>query len=122
MENLTLNRMNNDKLYKEAAFVGIALVPMWFAVAQFTTAVKWFPNNSYKQGFDVLLAGALFHLAAEESGLNTYYLTNSHAYDNSFAAQFKDEQLPLDAVVDWLRDAGSVFGLPSHGGRAHAAR
>ena len=114
--------MNHDKLYKEAAFVGIALVPMWYAVAQFTTAVRWFPNSSYKQGFDVLLAGALFHLAAEESGLNAYYLTNSHAYDNSFAAQFKDEHVPLDAVVDWLRDAWSAFGLQSHHNRtAHGA-
>jgi hypothetical protein len=113
---------SHDKLYKEAAFVGIALVPMWYVVAQFTTAVRWFPNSEYKQGFDVMLAGALFHLAAEESGLNTFYLTNSYAYDNSFAAQYKDERLPLDTVVDWLRDAGSAFGLQqSHGRRNNPA-
>ncbi len=105
--------MNHDKLYKEAAFVGIALVPMWYAVAQFTTAVKWFPGNTFKHGFDVFLAGALFHLAAEESGLNTFYLTNSHAYDQSFKAQYKDE-LPLDNALDWLRDAGLAFGLQSN--------
>ena len=102
------------QLYKEAASVGIALVPMWFAVTQFTTAVKWMYDNPYKGAFDVALAGALFHLTAEETGLNTWYLTNSYAHEKSFSSNYKkahhDDPL-LDSSMDWIRGAGSMFGL-----------
>ena len=118
---------SHDKLYKEAAFVGIALVPMWYAVAQFTTAVRWFSNDTsaqvWKSATDVFLAGALFHLTAEESGLNAHYLSNSFAHDKTFAAEYKKDARTqhLDNAVDWLRDAGTAFGLspvPQHAHRS----
>ena len=98
------------QLYKEAAFVGIALVPMWYAVTQLTSAVKLQGPN--KAWIDVALAGILFHLTAEESGLNTYYLTNSYASKKAFADEYKQEDaLDLDGTVDWLHDAGNLFGF-----------
>jgi len=104
-----MKQPSHDKLYKEAAIVGVALVPMWYAVARFTAAVQL--GGSYKALIDVALAGALFHLAAEESGLNTYYLTNSYAHEKAFAAEFKENETCVGSDVDRLRSVGNVFGL-----------
>jgi len=101
------------QLYKEAAFVGIALIPMWFAVAQFTIATKVFSSSpQLKTMIDVAVAGALFHLTAEESGLNHYYLTHSHAYQKSFSAEYKKDELCVDIRADWDGfGTGALFGL-----------
>jgi hypothetical protein len=104
-----MKQPSHDKLYKEAAIVGVALVPMWYAVARFTAAVQL--GGSHKALIDVALAGALFHLAAEESGLNTYYLTNSYAHEKAFAAEFKENETCVGSDVDRLRSVGNVFGL-----------
>jgi hypothetical protein len=105
--------MKESLLYKEAAFVGIALVPMWFAVSQFTLATRVLTGSpQVKTMLDVMIAGALFHLTAEETGLNHYYLTHSYAYEKSFAEEFKDERCPADIRLDWGGiGAGSLFGL-----------
>jgi hypothetical protein len=105
---------DHSQLYKEAGFVGISLVPMWFVVSQFTLATKVLPGSPFKAMLDVAIAGALFHLTAEESGLNHYYLTNSYAYQKSFSAEFKqnDEHCPIDLRMDWSRlGTGGIFGL-----------
>ncbi len=105
---------NHSQLYKEAAFVGISLVPMWFIVAQFTLATRVLSSSpQLKTMFDVALAGALFHLTAEETGLNQYYLTNSYAYEKSFSHEFKkDEHCAVDLRLDWGgAGTGSLFGL-----------
>ena len=105
---------DHSKLYKEAAFVGISLVPMWFVVAQFTLATRVLSNSpQLKAMLDVAVAGALFHLTAEETGLNHYYLTNSYAYEKSFSHEFKkDEHCAVDIRLDWGGvGAGSIFGL-----------
>ena len=85
--------MSHSQLYKEAAIVGVALVPMWLAVAHFTTATSVLTNTpQLKTMLDVAIAGALFHLAAEESGLNHYYLTHSYAYEKSFKEHFRADE------------------------------
>ena len=106
-----INRMDPAKLYKEAAFVGIALIPMWFAVSKFTTAVKWFSaDTQWKSATDVLISGALFHLVAEETGLNAYYLTNSFAAEKAFKSEFRND-VSVDGPVDLLRCSRAAFGL-----------
>jgi hypothetical protein len=105
---------DHAQLYKEAAFVGISLVPMWFVVTQFTLATKVLTGSpQLKAMLDVVIAGSLYHLAAEESGLNHYYLTNSYAYQKSFSSEFKkDEHCPIDIRMDWGGvGAGGLFGL-----------
>ena len=98
----------HDELYKEAAFVGISLVPVWFIISQFTTAMRI--SDKHKAWIDIALAGSMFHLLAEESGLNTYYLTNSYASKNAFSAKFKDERV-VDDSLGWIHDIGGLFGL-----------
>ena len=50
---------------------------MWFLTSKATEAVKI--GGTAKPLIDVAVAGFLFHLAAEESGLNAWYLTHSYA-------------------------------------------
>ena len=108
---------DHSQLYKEAAFVGISLVPMWFAVAQFTLATRVFTGSpQLKAMLDVAVAGALFHLTAEEIGLNHYYLTNSYAYQNSFSSEFKKNERCkhdiIDLRLDWNGNTiRGVFGF-----------
>jgi hypothetical protein len=94
-------------LYKEASVVGAALLPVWFAVRSATAATK--VGGPYKEFLDVALAGFLFHILAEESGVNQWYLSNSHA---SMKEKQRFNQSGNDAVqysVDWLR-APNVLG------------
>ena len=105
---------DHSQLYKEAAFVGISLVPMWFIVTQFTLATKVLTGApQLKAMLDVVIAGSLYHLTAEESGLNHYYLTHSYAYQKSFSREFKkDEHCAIDIRLDWGgAGTGSLFGL-----------
>lgn len=99
----------HDQLYKEAAFVGISLVPVWFMISQFTTAMRI--SDKHKAWVDIALAGSMFHLLAEESGLNTYYLTNSYASKNAFSAKFKEDEPHVDDGLGWIHDIGGLFGL-----------
>jgi hypothetical protein len=100
---------DHTQLYKEATFVGIALVPMWYAVTKFTLATRVLNNNPQaKAMLDVLIAGILFHLTAEESGLNTWYLTNSYAFQHSFSTQFKRDE--SCALYNNRGSDGSEFG------------
>lgn len=98
-------------LYKEATVVGVALVPMWYAVRQFTIATMILNTSpEYKAMLDVAIAGFLFHLTAEETGVNNYYLTNSYAYQKSFSSKFKDESLDTSGARSF-DGIGTVFGF-----------
>ena len=82
-------------LYKEAIFVGATLVPVWYVVAAATTFMNIQP--SFKNAMDVALTGVVYHLTAEGTGLNAYYLKNS------YAAQTSDATYQRDDLVDWHR-------------------
>jgi hypothetical protein len=47
------------QLYKEATFVGIALVPMWYAVTKFTLATRVLNNNPQAKAMLGAAAGGL---------------------------------------------------------------
>ena len=98
------HREPREQLYMEATTVGAALVPMWWSVSQFTTAVKI--TGPYKQVLDVALAGFLFHIAAEESGLNAWYLSHSHAAKKQFSKSFSDLDVPVYTSLAWIRSSG----------------
>ena len=82
---------NSDKtqLYGEALVVGAALVPVWLAISMATTAMRL--DFAGKPALDVFVSGFLFHLVAEETGVNTWFLTNSHASKKQFTDTIKGE-------------------------------
>jgi hypothetical protein len=91
--------MDRQQLALEAAVVGIGLVPMWWLVTKATTAMRI--TGDSKGFIDVALAGALFHLAAEESGLNTWYLAHSYAAQKAFTADSRGHVLRSDMDALW---------------------
>lgn len=62
----------SQQLAIEAATVGAALVPWSYVVSGLLARTKL-------KGFSVFIAGATFHLLAEVTGLNNYYLRHSAA-------------------------------------------
>lgn len=69
--------MYEDKLAKEAAFTGALMVPWFYLISNFTTA---FGITQNKEMVDLFVSGATFHLAAEYTGVNRWYLKHSAAH------------------------------------------
>ncbi len=92
---------NKKNLYGEALVVGAALVPVFFAVSRATQAAKI--DFVGKEAFDVFLSGFLFHLVAEEFGINEWYLTNSHAAKKLYSSTIDVDRYdaPLHPTMDW---------------------
>ena len=87
-----------QQLFLEAFIVGATIVPLWWLVAKATTAMRI--NITDKSAMDVALTGFFYHLIAEESGLNGYYLTNSYASQKAFSASFSDASTVLRNPFD----------------------
>ena len=100
-------RVDRSQLYGEALVVGATLVPVWAAVTQATTAAQI--NFQSKPVIDVFLTGFLYHMLAEELGVNKWYLTNSHAAANVSASLVDDSVIHVD--MDWLHAAGRACRL-----------
>jgi hypothetical protein len=68
---------HEHQVYQEAVFVGITMLPLWMLVQQSTAfmRIEW----RHKDKLDVLLAGVLYHLIAEDTGLNEFYAKNGAA-------------------------------------------
>ena len=67
----------NLHLYKEAFAVGAAFVPLLYLVSRTTAALKL--SAGVKPYIDGAIAGFLFHITAEETGVNAWFLTESYA-------------------------------------------
>jgi hypothetical protein len=96
---------NNKQLYGEAIVVGAALVPVWFAVSKLTTVTRI--NFSGKPALDVFIAGVLFHLIAEETNVNEWFLTQSFAAKKALACNIETQDAVHDNL-DWIRDAVGI--------------
>jgi len=94
---------DSGQLVTEAITVGVALVPVFIAVSRLTAVMDIGRGTEWKALMDTALSGALFHLVAEETGLNAWYLTNSHA-----ARQALLHSLPVDGTG--RRDTDDVLG------------
>ena len=102
--------VKHGRLYQEAAAVGGALLPVWLAVRSATAATRL--GGTYKEFLDVAISGFLFHILAEESGVNAWYLTNSHAARKEkhvFNQRGSDNVVHYS--VDWLRAPGVLGSL-----------
>jgi hypothetical protein len=75
-------------LVQEAIIVGALLVPVYSVVRELTVELD-FESERTKEFLAVFASGALFHLLAEATGVNEYYLHHSHAYQTFVARQDK---------------------------------
>jgi hypothetical protein len=66
------------ELAKEATEVGALLVPVYAVVREALDGMK-FKNERNKDYISVFISGALFHIVAEATGVNEWYLTHSRA-------------------------------------------
>ena len=89
---------SRQQLALEAAVVGVGIIPIWMLVRRATMAMNIYGNKAI---IDVALAGAVFHLLAEESGLNTWYLTNGYAAQKAFHKNIRGNVLPVDLDGLW---------------------
>ena len=106
-------RVDRTQLYGEALVVGASIIPVWAAVTQVTTIARI--NFESKPLIDVFLSGFLYHLLAEELGVNTWYLTNSHAANNVLASHVDDSVLRFD--LGWFDAVSRASGLGTPDGR-----
>lgn len=87
----------SKQLYIEATSVGALLVPMWWLVSKATTAMRF--KGDSKPFLDIFVSGFLFHIAAEETGLNEWYLYNSFAALKKIHPREKDDLLSVVARI-----------------------
>jgi hypothetical protein len=86
-------------LTKEAVGVGVLLLPLYSVVRELVNELDVESERS-KEYLAIFVSGALFHVLAEVSGINEYYLHNSHAYHKFVAKEDKgrnDYRLPRSA-------------------------
>ena len=95
-----------QQLYGEALVVGATLVPVWVAVSRATTLSRI--QFESKGILDVMLAGFLYHLIAEELGVNTWFLTHSHAAKNVLRTAIDGHSVVHDDL-DWIHSLGRGY-------------
>ena len=73
-----MNASYVEQLAIEAVTVGALFVPWTYIVSGIITQMPL--SSTIKMPISLFVAGAGFHLVAEASGLNDYYLTNSASH------------------------------------------
>jgi hypothetical protein len=81
------------ELAKEATEVGVLLVPVYAIVREALNGLR-FKNERNKEYISVFIGGALFHILAEATGVNEWYLTNSRANKQSIERRLNGERVP----------------------------
>lgn len=99
------HRGDKSQLYREALVVGATLVPVYVAVSQATTLSRI--QFESKGILDVMLAGFLYHMIAEELGVNTWFLTQSHAAKNVLRTAIDGNLIHDD--LDWIHSIGRRY-------------
>ena len=92
----------DEQLLLEAGFVGVALLPLFTVTDSILKFYQPKVKDSVRTAMAVALAGALFHLLAEESGLNTWYLSHSHASQKKVDAEVIQDA-PCDGSCGYER-------------------
>lgn len=82
------------ELAKEATEVGVLLLPVYAVIRETLNGLK-FKNERNKEYFSVVISGAVFHILAEASGMNEWYLSNSRANRHRLMRNINDQSLPF---------------------------
>lgn len=69
----------NSRLLTEAFVVGAGLVPVYAITHAFVSGLFPRMSDTTQDYFSVFLAGSVFHLVCEETGINDWYLDNGVA-------------------------------------------
>lgn len=93
----------------EGVVVGLGLLPVWWMVSKATSVARIYNNDQTKTLIDIALSGFLFHILAEESGVNSWYLTNSFAARKAFRSIYENK---VDASPNPF-SYGDIDGLRS---------
>ena len=66
-----------EQVMQEAMFVGVSFLPVWFLIQSATSFVniRW----QHKDKLDVALSGFVYHLIAENVGINEFYARHGGA-------------------------------------------
>ena len=68
-----------SKLLTEAFVVGAGLMPVYFITHSFLSVLLPRMSDNVVDYTSIFISGALFHLLAEETGINDWYLDNGVA-------------------------------------------
>lgn len=104
-----------SKLLTEAFIVGAGLLPVYFLTHKIITAVLPRLSDEAQDYVSIFISGATFHLVAEGTGINDWYLENGHAYlkrlrDEETRAQVSAPDDLCDGRCGWK----ALGGLCSH--------
>jgi hypothetical protein len=88
-----------EDLTLEAVAVGVSLVPVYMLTARLLDnwSKNWNPENRVLA--NVAIAGGLFHIICEETGVNNWFLTNSVASRKSKRKYWKVVQSPSGSDI-----------------------
>jgi hypothetical protein len=79
----------NRQLAHEAVTIGAVLTPVYAVVRELVEELN-FENERSKDYISVFVAGALFHILAEATGVNEYYIKHSHVARKWMSKKSKD--------------------------------
>ena len=95
--------------------VGAGLLPLYFFTHKVVSAVLPRMSDEAQDYLSVFISGATFHLVAENTGINDWYLENGHAYLKKMRdAEFEAQETAPDDLCDGRCGWESLGGLCSH--------
>ena len=81
--------MQDWRTFQEAGAVGMLLVPVYATVKDALRPMR-FQSERNKDYLTVFVSGVLFHILAEATGVNAYYIQHSAATHKWLSASNKD--------------------------------
>jgi len=103
------------KLLTEAFVVGAGLLPLYFFTHTMVSALLPRMGDDAQDYLSLFISGATFHLIAENTGINDWYLDNGHAYlKRNRDAEIRAQETAPDDLCDGRCGWQSMGGLCSH--------
>lgn len=90
-----------EDLTKEALAVGLSFLPVYWITDK--VLMKFFPNwlPDTRKYVNVAVAGGLFHIISEETGVNNWFLTNSVAARKAHKKHYVVSQSPAGSSIEF---------------------